>query len=130
MTEELFLSQTDSRPMYVQIIDQIKQRILAGDWPSGQALPSIRELAAATTVSVITVKRAYMELEHEGFIITAAGRGSFVADLESKQSGLRNAELNKHIQTLLDAAEKLGLKSDAILQQVKAAIDAKDTMGN
>jgi GntR family transcriptional regulator len=125
VTEELFLSQTDSRPMYVQIIDQIKLRILSGDWASGQPLPSIRELAAASTVSVITVKRAYKELEGEGFIVTAAGRGSFVADVESTQSDLRSTELNKHIEALLDSAEKLGLESNVILEHVKAAIDAK-----
>lgn len=130
MAEELFLSQTDGRPMYVQIIDQIKQRILVGDWPSGQKLPSIRELAAATTVSVITVKRAYVELERDGFIVTAAGRGSFVADLESRQSDLRHSELSKHIEALLNAADNLGVESEVILALLKAAIDAKGTSDN
>ena len=58
MDAELFLSGGDSTPMYQQIVDQITAKVIAGDWKAGQALPSIRELASASRVSDITVKRA------------------------------------------------------------------------
>lgn len=122
MADELFLSKTDSRPMYLQIMEQIKLRIYAGDWSSGHSLPSIRELAASTKVSVITVKRAYMELEHEGLIVTLHGRGSFVADLRDMQSDLRDEEINQHIEVLLDAANKLGIEGQDLLQKVEQAL--------
>lgn len=122
MTEGLFLSQTDSRPMYLQIIEQIKLKILAGDWPQGRALPSIRELAAATHVSVITVKRAYLELEREGLIVTQQGRGSFVADTDSLQVNLRQAQLEKHIEALLDTAHQLGLSDKDLLNEMQKII--------
>jgi GntR family transcriptional regulator len=67
------LSQTDKRPMYFQIMEQIKQRIAIGDWPESQPIPSIRQLAVDLQVSVITVKRAYYELEREGVIVTQHG---------------------------------------------------------
>ena len=74
------LSQTDGRPMYLQIIEQIRQRIAVGDWPAGEQLPSIRQLAIDLGVSVITVKRAYFELEREDVIVTQHGKGSVVAN--------------------------------------------------
>ena len=61
--------------MYLQIMDQVRRRVAVGDWPPGQELPSIRALAASIQVSVITVKRAYLELEREGVIVTRQGRG-------------------------------------------------------
>ena len=73
------ISQSDKRPMYLQIMEQIKQRIAVGDWTEGQAIPSIRQLAVDLQVSVITVKRAYLELEREAIIITQQGKGSRVA---------------------------------------------------
>ena len=67
--------------MYLQIMEQIRHRIAVGDWEPGRELPSIRALAASVQVSVITVKRAYLELEREGVIVTRHGIGSFVAGL-------------------------------------------------
>lgn len=119
MIEGLFLSQTDTRPMYLQILEQIKLKVLAGDWPQGHALPSIRELAAATKVSVITVKRAYLELEHEGLIVTRQGRGSFVADAQILHQNLRRIELDNAIESLLDTAGRLGLSDKELLKQVQ-----------
>ena len=66
--------------MYLQIIEQIRHRVAIGDWKPGHELPSIRALAVETRVSVITVKRAYLELERDGVIVTRQGKGSFVAE--------------------------------------------------
>ena len=79
MNGAFVISQSDKRPMYLQIMEQIKQRIAVGDWTEGQAIPSIRQLAVDLQVSVITVKRAYLELEREGVIVTQQGKGSHVA---------------------------------------------------
>lgn len=122
VTDLLFLSQNDSRPMYLQIMDQIKQKILSGDWPAGQALPSIRELSASTKVSVITVKRAYTELEEQGVIVTQAGRGSFVADTVDAQKNLVEADLEKSLLGLINAARALGLSNNHIVSLVKKAL--------
>jgi GntR family transcriptional regulator len=124
VADELFLSPNDSRPMYLQIMDQIKQKIYTGDWPAGQALPSIRELSATTKVSVITVKRAYTELEEQGVIVTQAGRGSFVADAVNTQKNLVEAELEKYILGLISAGRTLGLSDSQIMGLVKEALMA------
>lgn len=128
MTSQLFLSSSDSTPMYQQVFDQITAKIVAGDWPAGTALPSIRELASASRVSVITVKRAYQELERAGLIVTRQGKGSFVADsLEAPRARLRT-ELDLHIQTLLTAAGRLGLTRDDLKHLLDSAAEpARDT---
>ncbi|HTF83750.1 MAG TPA: GntR family transcriptional regulator [Cellvibrio sp.] len=122
MTEALFLSQNDSRPMYLQIMEQIKQKVRAGDWPAGHPLPSIRELSVVTKVSVITVKRAYTELEQEGVIVTQAGRGSFVADSADLTTELTKAELEKTLDNFIRCMKRLGLSDTEILAQVKKAL--------
>lgn len=126
MSNELFLSQTDTRPMYLQVMEQIKLKVMAGDWPAGHSLPSIRELAAATRVSVITIKRAYSELAQEGLIITHQGRGSFVAG-GMGQADLRNRELQRHIDPLIDAADKLGIDNNTLQEQLAVALQKRNT---
>ena len=66
MNDQIFLSSSDTSPMYSPIMEQILAKVLAGDWRPRQALPTIRELASASRVSIITVKRAYLELERNG----------------------------------------------------------------
>src|SRR5690606_42044249 len=80
MHSKLTISQADRRPMYLQLIEQIRRRTAVGDWLPGQEIPSIRALAPSTRVSVITVKRAFLELERPGLIVTRQGRGTVVAD--------------------------------------------------
>lgn len=122
MTDELFLSQNDSRPMYLQIMAQIKQKVRVGDWPAGHPLPSIRELSAVTKVSVITVKRAYTELEAEGVIVTQPGRGSFVTGATDVQTELARIELNKHINGVIDSAQLLGLSEGEMIALIQHAL--------
>ena len=76
---EIYLSNSGQEPIYAQITRQIKQQILSGALHPGDALPSIRLLAKELRISVITTKRAYEDLERDGFILTQPGRGSFVA---------------------------------------------------
>ena len=76
---KVIVSNSSTDPIYKQIAEQIKGQILSGELGEGEALPSIRKLAKELYISVITTKRAYEELENEGFIDTVGGKGSFIA---------------------------------------------------
>ena len=102
--------------MYQQIVNQITTKVMAGDWPAGQPLPSIRELASASRVSVITVKRAYAELGQAGVIVTRHGMGSFVAESPNLSNSLLQAEFTQHFEAMLACARRLGLSADDIRQ--------------
>ncbi|MBE1300312.1 MAG: GntR family transcriptional regulator [Alteromonadaceae bacterium] len=104
--------------MYLQIIEQIKRRISLGDWPAGHKLPSIRELAVSIKVSVITVKRAYQELESQGVIYTQPGKGSFVSNDSDLDKQLREAEMNNKLLEVLKIAESLGMSVEDIAEQL------------
>ena len=75
----ILIANSSPDPIYEQIVRQVKSQIIAGDLPEGTPLPSIRRLAQDLQISVITTKRAYEELEKEGFIDTVGGKGTFVA---------------------------------------------------
>ncbi len=75
----IIISNSSQEPIYEQIVRQIKNSIIRGELAPGETLPSIRNLAKQLQISVITTKRAYEELEREGFIETVGGKGSFVA---------------------------------------------------
>ena len=77
---DIIISNSSGRPIYDQISEQIKEKILTGQLEEGEALPSMRLLAKELRISVITTKRAYEELERDGFIVTMTGKGSFVAE--------------------------------------------------
>ncbi len=74
----IILSNSSDEPIYQQIVTQIKAQIMGGELAAGEALPSMRMLAQQLRISVITTKRAYEELEKEGFIETIAGKGCYV----------------------------------------------------
>jgi GntR family transcriptional regulator len=69
-----------TRPIYIQIMEEIKKRAVRGQYKSGEKLPSVRELARETEVNPNTIARVYMELERDGFIFTRRGQGSFVTE--------------------------------------------------
>jgi GntR family transcriptional regulator len=123
MHSDLVISQTDGRPMYLQIMDQIRQRIAVGDWEQGKEIPSIRQLAVRLRVSVITVKRAYMELERDGIIVTQQGKGSIVAPDSTLGAKLYDQELAKHIDRVAQLGELLGLTPKELASRVREAAD-------
>ena len=123
MHSDLVISQTDGRPMYLQIMDQIRQRIAVGDWEQGQEIPSFRQLAVSLRVSVITVKRAYMELERDGIIVTQQGKGSIVASDPKLGAKLYDQELDKHIDRVAQLGELLGLTPKELASRVREASD-------
>ncbi|TRY31093.1 GntR family transcriptional regulator [Aliiglaciecola sp. M165] len=105
--------------MYLQIMAQIKQKVMVGDWLTGFHLPSIRELAASTGVSVITVKRAYLELEREGVIVTQQGKGSFIAQTDNMQTKLQDEELDQLLTQVAEQARQMGLDEPATVQRLQ-----------
>jgi GntR family transcriptional regulator len=121
MYSGLNISQTDARPMYQQIMEQIRQRIAAGDWAAGRELPSIRVLAAELRVSVITIKRAYLDLENEGVIVTRHGKGSFVADVNGLAGELQEEKLDEHLAAAAGIAMGLGLSEDDLAARLRRA---------
>src|SRR5215472_6285517 len=123
MNGTFVISQSDKRPMYFQIMDQIKQRIAVGDWAEGQPIPSIRQLAADLEVSVITVKRAYLELEREGVIVTQQGKGSRVAPTPGLGLKLRQQELQQHLEQANRIAMQLGMRQRDLEERLREAGD-------
>ncbi|MGC4377508.1 GntR family transcriptional regulator [Fictibacillus sp. Mic-4] len=80
----IIISNSSDEPIYLQIVNQLKEQIVKGELTESQSLPSIRKLAKELNISVITTKRAYDELEKEGFIVTVAGKGSYVASINKE----------------------------------------------
>lgn len=119
MNSEFIISQADGRPMYLQIMEQIKQRIAIGDWKPGDKIPSIRQLAVALQVSVITVKRTYLELEREGVIVTQHGKGSHVAESPDLGSKLRDRDLETHLEQAVRLAALLGISPEELERRVR-----------
>lgn len=119
----LKLSQSDKRPMYLQIMEQIKMRIAVGDWREGQPIPSIRQLAVDIGVSVITVKRAYQELEREGVIVTQQGKGSHVSTTPGLGASLREQELQHHLENAMRVAAQLGIRPHEVEKRLRDAGD-------
>ena len=112
---ELIIRNTAGQPIYDQISSQIKAQIIAGTLSPGEALPSIRALAKDLKISVITTKRAYDELEAEGFLYTVAGKGSFVAEGDT-QNDARKAELTGKLKPILEELKNLGMSREELLQ--------------
>src|SRR5579862_4905891 len=123
MNGAFVISQSDKRPMYLQIMERIKQRIVVGDWSEGQAIPSIRQFAVDLQVSVITVKRAYLELEREGIIVTQQGKGSRVASTPGLGARLREQELEQHLEHAMRIAALLGIRPKELEGRLREAGD-------
>lgn len=126
MYSGISISQTDARPMYLQILEQIRARIAAGDWAPGKELPSIRALAAGLNVSVITIKRAYLDLESEGVIVTRHGKGSFVADVNGLAGELKEEQLAEHLEQAVEIGQLLGLTEDELTARLRRALKNVD----
>jgi GntR family transcriptional regulator len=119
MHSGLTVSQADPRPLYLQVKEQIRHRVAIGDWAPGAEIPSIRALAAGLRVSVITIKRAYLELEMEGIIVTRQGKGSFVADHPALDTQARSAELDGHLRRAREVGAAMGLTVDEVADRLR-----------
>ena len=116
----LFIDNKSGAPIYEQLYTQIKNQILSGELQPEEAMPSIRALARDLRISVITTKRAYEDLERDGFILTQPGRGSFVA--AQNPALLREEHLKKVadcLQGAVDAARLGGIGYDEVAETLR-----------
>jgi GntR family transcriptional regulator len=123
---DIIISNSSAKPIYEQITSQIKNMILTGALHEGELLPSMRLLAKELRISVITTKRAYEDLERDGFIETVTGKGSYVAGKNMefiKEERLRIAE--ERLQSAVDVAKSSGIALEE-LQSILAVLYRED----
>ncbi len=116
----IVVSPLNPDPMYKQLTDQIKDAIASGLLKSEEKLPSIREISKELKISMITIKRAYADLENEGYIITRSGLGSYVANINKqilRQEKL--TEIRTDITKILQTGHKFGISADDIIDLLK-----------
>ncbi len=120
----IIISNASNQPIYEQIYAQIKNIIISGELSEGDALPSIRALAKDLRISVITTKRAYEELERDGFIFTVAAKGCFVA---TKNVGMiregKLKEIEEHMREILRLAPACKLSAEELLEQFRVILE-------
>jgi len=123
----IVISPSNPDPLYQQVTDQIKDAIAAGSLQPETRLPSIREMANELKISAITIKRAYSDLENEGFIFTRSGLGSFVADVnKEKIRDEKLSEIRTEVNKILKTAEKFGISADDIVRIIKEEGDKNE----
>ncbi len=122
----IFIDVKSNTPIYDQIYSQIKQQIISGELAENEMLPSIRGLAKDLKISFITTKRAYEELEKEGFIYTIQAKGCYVApkNLELiRETNLKKIE--EHIDAVIELAAACEMSGDELLEIIKFALEAE-----
>ena len=123
---EIYISNTSGVPIYAQITEQIRAKILSGELKEGEMLPSIRLLAKELRISVITTKRAYEDLEQAGFLYTLPGKGSFVAAQNPeihREEALRQVE--QHVQNAIDAARRGGIEPEEVRETLNVLLEGE-----
>lgn len=118
-TMDIILTNSDRTPIYEQIVRQLKGLILSGQLREGEALPSMRLLARDLRISVITTKRAYEELEREGFLITVPGKGCFVAaqNRETRREAVL-CQVEEHLSQAVDAAKAGAVELEELIEML------------
>lgn len=117
---DIIISNSSNTPIYEQIKEQIKNRIVSNELKPGELLPSIRTLARDLRISVITTKNAYEELEREGYVTTVPGKGTYVA---SKNIELIREEQLQKIEGLMDTAVSIAKISDISKEEMQNMLD-------
>ena len=124
---EIIIRNTGGQPIYEQIYSQLKAQIIAGVLTPGEALPSIRALAKDLKISVITTKRAYDELEAEGFLYTVAGKGCFVAEKNLdliREQQLR--ELEGHLTAAAGLAKSCSVTVEELIDMLRVLLEEEN----
>lgn len=117
---EIVVTNKASRPLYGQIVSQIKAQIMSGDLKSGEALPSIRSLAKSLQISVLTVQKAYDLLQTDGFIETTAGKGCFVS-VQNQDFYLEEQQkkIEEHFNEAIGIARTSGIPLNKLIDLLK-----------
>lgn len=119
-----------STPIYRQIIDQVKEKILLGAFSPGDKLPSVRELATQITINPNTIQKAYQELERQNIIVTVQGRGTFVAErYEGKLDSGQKSRLQEYLRKGIIDGLYLGLSGKEITNIVLQLLDELEVRG-
>ena len=120
----ILIDPTSATPLYEQIVQQIQRQILSGTLPQGELLPGVRTLAADLSVSIITTRRAYEELERDGYIKTLPGRGSIVS-IENREHllELHRQEMRGWLERAVSAAKAVGVSREEIIEQISRLYD-------
>lgn len=117
---KIIISNSSSTPIYEQIKQAIIEQILNNELQEDEALPSIRNLAQDIKISVMTIKKAYDELENEGYIVSRQGKGTFVApkntELAKEQA---QKEMESYMEKIIDIAKKFQISQEEIIELVK-----------
>ncbi len=117
----IVISHTSASPMYEQIEDGIRKAILEGEFKNGDMLPSVRQLAKDLNVSAITTKRAYIDLEHEGFVYTVSGKGTYVRlDRIGELQSSRTKELLEKLSLSAEECKKGGITKEEAVAQIES----------
>lgn len=107
---QIIISNNSKEPIYEQIYAQIKKHILTNELQAGQSLPSMRQLAKDLNISVITTKRAYEELENNGFIYSVVGKGSFVSEQNNEMMKERKMQvIEEQLMTAIQNSKEIGV---------------------
>ena len=112
----ILIATNSKEPLFQQIKNQIKQHIYSGELKEGDALPSMRVLAKELKVSVITTKRAYEDLEQEGYVISAVGKGTFIAGQQPHVlKEWQSRELENELEKIVLSAKRIGLTKKEVI---------------
>ena len=108
----------DPRPIYAQVKEGFRQLILSGALAAGEKIPSVRELAGQLAINPNTIQRAYRELESEGYICSAPGRGSFVLE-RSAAASARRSELLAELDERARELRMLGMSTEELIEHIR-----------
>lgn len=117
---DIIISNSNSLPLYEQVKEQIKNKIISNELKAGEILPSIRSLAKDLRISVITTKNAYEELEREGYVETIQGKGTYVAN---KNTELIKEEQLQKIENLIETVVSIARISDISKKKIQEMLD-------
>ena len=117
---DIIISNSSNIPLYEQVKEQIKNKIVSNELKTGELLPSIRSLAKDLRISVITTKNAYEELEREGYVKTIPGKGTYVAN---KNKELIKEEQLQKIEGLIDTAVSIAKISGISKEEIREMLD-------
>ena len=117
---DIITSNNTSKPIYEQITSQFKQMIMSGELKAGESIPSMRSWAKSLHVSVISVQRAYEDLQKDGFIETTVGRGSFVSSFNKNfVQEEKQREIEEHLQKAVDLGKESGINLSKLIDLLK-----------
>lgn len=125
----ILLNNSSMIPLYEQLMDQVKNGIIRGDFRENDALPSVRALSARLRISALTVKKAYDRLEEEGFVVTVHGKGTFVAATDRELAAeARRRAVEEEISLAVQRAKTAGLSRDEVREIMEIMLE--DCYGN